>query len=413
MLRKMRLHERAVNFFGELWRLVQARPTCHRDFSGIEEFQRGEEEPCLRLNLEVSSGRSHITAILGEWGSGKTVFVRQWWRQLEQIRAKNTKVAEVTFFGVSSYNEALFHLTSWWHRLIFVLGAGFCVGGGYLFTSRMFPSPRSVFVQSGIYGLKSALVVGGIMFFINRGRWLYLGACLLEEFPRLFSSGESVFIVEDLDRSSMPEGDRWSFLGTLWSEGRHYVVTYGYSSEAERVRIVEALSKIEATIIHLPFSEGPNFHIARQICRDFPFKSATWITLFSAREIAHIAHRAELEIPPGAARSRRRIELLKSFHAAVVAKISRDYPRPDRFPIQIDVEGKLQFYGFSSVEPPITATLGSLSESFAGSILRDEIVRDIMTAGGPDQNTLKFVMEVFPTAMSDGPAGRAFRDRLK
>ena len=115
-------------------------------------------------------------------------------------------------------------------------------------------------------------------------------------FQSLFSFGDIIVIIDDLDRSSLSESDQWAFLANLWHVGHKYIVLLG--DKGNRRRVLDKVEKLNGIECLLPTLDETNYKIARSINRDsnFPIEQGLWLSHVKPRQLISIIDRVKEEI---------------------------------------------------------------------------------------------------------------------
>jgi len=269
-----------ISFCGEVDRFVRFKPHCDIGEPTHEIFIEPGVDISEKIHHSLVQDKSRITLIIGPWGSGKSVQLKHFMKK----EKKRFEFEEVFFFGTQSLAEGMMHLTSFQKRVSISILIALFFGGittPYSSLVKIYPVLDNSNVKTTAVTFGSII---GFAIFSNRARVFYFVGALFSS----FCSTNKVVCIEDLDRSSMSKSDRWALLSTLWAHKRQYIVTYGFSDSVERLELYELATKLEAQIIDLPLDAAVNHKIAKLFFDSFPFETATWMTIFPARELSRI-----------------------------------------------------------------------------------------------------------------------------
>jgi hypothetical protein len=148
-----------------------------------------------------------------------------------------------------------------------------------------------------------SLILSGISLFIgyifatNKFKITYLLCMLIHIHEK-----PDVYILDDLDRSSLKEEDRWALLANLWENNTHYIVPLGYNNNETKLKYYELANKIEAEVIFIENNWKINENILTQYLASIPFEKEgeaakieklpfiypQWMKLYSAQKLISV-----------------------------------------------------------------------------------------------------------------------------
>ncbi|MGY3805228.1 P-loop NTPase fold protein [Pigmentibacter ruber] len=247
----------------------------------------------------------NLIFIIGPWGSGKTYLIEKY---SNEIQADGLHFIKKSFFGITSLSEAYMHLLGFFKAtfFLFMLYFIFYIFGFY---SSKFFAPVFIIISLilltnkfklsySLYKITSSLVD----LLITSGFHLAIVTRKVLDMREFNNYKHKVYILDDLDHSSLKEEDRWALLANLWNYNTTYIVLLGYS-ENERIQgknkfeIIELCEKLEGKIIFLPIAWERNEeiinHYLSQIFENnkihLAFQNPTWLNTFTPRELINIA----------------------------------------------------------------------------------------------------------------------------
>jgi len=218
--------------------------------------------------------------VLAEWGAGKT-FQSLLFRQ---EYADRYAFEYFSFFGIQNLSSAYVHAMGFIARLVTLCAGVLCLA---LVLSRFADDLRTV-KASPLVSLTATLFVG---FFVYGNRWRL--AYVLVSISKLWIAvrgSRRVVILDDLDRSSLSDSDRWAFLSDLWTVNTQYIILLGYLNPDDRIQIADIAKKLDGAIIFLGSSRREKFAVVQHLWPDSPFQwSETgtvyhWLDHFTPRD---------------------------------------------------------------------------------------------------------------------------------
>lgn len=247
----------------------------------------------------------NLIFIIGPWGSGKTYLIEKY---SHEIQADGIHFVKKSFFGITSLSEAYMHLLGFFKTVLFLFFVYAIIYELGLYTSHFF-SPLFIILSLmlltnkfkltySLYKLVSSsvdiLITSGFQFAVLTRKVL--------DMKDFYNYKHKVYILDDLDHSSLKEDDRWALLANLWNYNTTYIVLLGYS-ENERIKgknkfeIIELCEKLEGKIIFLPIAWERNEEIMNHYLSQIfennklqsPFHFPIWINSFTPRELINIA----------------------------------------------------------------------------------------------------------------------------
>lgn len=226
---------------------------------------------CKKLNTLLSEKRNHLIFVIGEWGSGKTTHIRHF----ETTHCNDYNFAEKSFFSIHTLHEGFLNLLNIYSKFFSVIGIILFVTLFYFKIGLLISIPVvAIFVAH--------------IFITNIWKFYYIVVSAFESFILKLKNKSQVCVIEDLDRSSMQHNDQWALLSSLRHVNFKYIISYGFSSEDEKIDIIQIAQKLEAKTIELPLDHKVNFKIVQEREIDFPFSESRWMEIFTPRELLHI-----------------------------------------------------------------------------------------------------------------------------
>ena len=252
-----------------------------------------------------------LVFLLGPWGSGKTYLMEKY---SHEIQEDSLYFIKKSFFSISSLNEAYIHLIGYFKTLIFLVVIYIIFYRFEIFKSTFLSPLFIVFslmlitnkmnITYSLYKLTSALVD----ILITSGFHLAILTRKVLDMRDLKNYKHKVYILDDLDRSSLKQQDRWALLANLWFYNTTYIVLLGYSNDEliqdkSKFEIIELCEKLEGKIIFLPTPWERNEEIMNQyLSQNFenykfisPFQKPSWLTCFTPRELINIVDHFKLK----------------------------------------------------------------------------------------------------------------------
>lgn len=246
----------------------------------------------------------NLIFIIGPWGSGKTYLIEKY---SHEIQEDGLHFIKRSFFGISSLNTAYIHLLGFFKTILFLFFIYIIFYRFGFYTSTFF-SPLfillSLILITNRMNLTYALykfVSSFVDILITSGLHLAILTRKVLDLRDLKNYKHKVYIIDDLDHSSLKEEDRWALLANLWNYNTTYIVLLGYS-ENEKIKgknkfeVIELCEKLEGKIIFLPIAWERNEEIMNHyLSQTFennklisPFHSPTWQNAFTPRELINI-----------------------------------------------------------------------------------------------------------------------------
>lgn len=247
----------------------------------------------------------NLIFIIGPWGSGKTYLIEKY---SNEIQPSGIHFVKKSFFGITSLSEAYMHLLGFFKAtfFLFMLYVFFYVLGFY--QSKFF-APIFVIISLLLLTNKFKIsyslykIVSSIVdLIIASGFHLAIVARKVLDIKDLNNYKHKVYILDDLDHSSLKDQDRWALLANLWNYNTTYIVLLGYS-ESERIsgknkfEIIQLCEKLEGKVVFLPIAWERNEeivnHYLSQIFENsnivIPFLNPNWLNTFTPRELINIS----------------------------------------------------------------------------------------------------------------------------
>jgi hypothetical protein len=102
-----------------------------------------------------------------------------------------------------------------------------------------------------------------------------------------------IVVIDDLDRSSLAEEDKWALLSNVWKHKIKHLVLVGYTRESSKVDLLELASKLGGKTSYLPIDQEVNYSIATEKDLDFPFdrgkkNELDWMNYIAPRDLSLI-----------------------------------------------------------------------------------------------------------------------------
>ncbi len=285
-----------------LLRVVKEKLAAH---DGADEHKSLNYES-IKHQIDIFIRKNeNLIFIIGPWGSGKTYLIEKY---SNEIQADGLHFIKKSFFGITSLSEAYMHLLGFFKATFFLFTLYFLFYVLGFYNSKFFAPVFIVIslilltnkfkLSYSLYKIVSSLVDN----LITSGFQLAIVTRKVLDMREFNNYKHKVYILDDLDHSSLKEEDRWALLANLWNYNTTYIVLLGYS-ENERIEgknkfeIIELCEKLEGKIIFLPIAWERNEeivnHYLSQIFKNtkihLPFKHPTWLNNFTPRELINIS----------------------------------------------------------------------------------------------------------------------------
>ncbi len=234
--------------------------------------------------------------IIGEWGAGKSAFSDRAVREICLNDKYYTK--KISFFGISTLDEAYSHIAPK-HWKIFFSIYYFIISVMVIFYNEIYFKKLIGFDYSSYSAiLYFIFLIVPFIFATNKLKISYIYNCIFESIELWFDNKIKVIILDDLDRSSLKEEDRWALLSNLLRYRRKYIVPFGYSKNENKNNIIEMIEKLNAKSYQLEvipvilnnilykkiFNKKDNFPFIIKETNSLP-KDVEFIRIFNTREI--------------------------------------------------------------------------------------------------------------------------------
>lgn len=281
-----------MNYIKRLYNFIANIPPGHlkqdRQSLGKENFLLHED-----LSRVLSKDDEKPIVILGPWGAGKSTQVRAYGEKFN----KNYKFEFISFFSIQDLDQAYMHLIPYYRRIIFYLAVVLLF---FLFSKEISDWKNKFEVLILVFGSVSYLIL------TNKFKIFYFLMCALDflfELPTSYfpcvsrrSSRIKVIVIEDLDRSSMSDGDKWGLLSNLWHYKKKYIIELGYSDSTSGIQYREIALKLESNIIDI----RPNMNINRELIAsrkiNFPLKEIEWLQCLNPRKLINLLDDIEVKL---------------------------------------------------------------------------------------------------------------------
>nr|BFD33681.1 hypothetical protein GTC16762_33000 [Pigmentibacter ruber] len=235
--------------------------------------------------------------IIGEWGAGKSALSDRVVHEL-CLNSRYYK-KKISFFGISTLDEAYSHIAPK-HWKIFFSIYYFILSILIIFYNELYFKKIVGFDYSSystiIYFI---FLIIPFIFATNKLKISYIYNCFFESIELWYDNKIKVIILDDLDRSSLKEEDRWALLSNLLRYRRKYIVPFGYSKNDNKNNAIEMIEKLNAKYFQLDIiPEILNNILHKKINNNmFPFilnetkslpDELKFLKIFSTREIIEI-----------------------------------------------------------------------------------------------------------------------------
>ena len=246
----------------------------------------------------------NLIFIIGPWGSGKTYLIEKY---SHEIQEGGLHFIKKSFFGISSLSAAYINLLGFFKTMLFLFFIYLIIYRLGFYTSIFF-SPLFILLSLLLLTNKFNLTYASYKFvssfvdiLITSGFQLAILTRKVLDMRDLRNYKHKVYIIDDLEHSSLKEEERWALLANLWNYNTTYIVLLGYS-ENERIKgknkfeIIELCEKLEGKIIFLPIAWERNEEIMNHyLSQTFentnlhpPFHTPMWQNAFTPRELINI-----------------------------------------------------------------------------------------------------------------------------
>ncbi|APJ04360.1 P-loop NTPase fold protein [Silvanigrella aquatica] len=247
----------------------------------------------------------NLIFLIGPWGSGKTYLIEKY---SHEIQEGGLHFIKKSFFGIKSLNAAYVHLLGIFKTGLFLFVI-YTVIYRFGFYESNFFAPLFIVLSLMLLTNRMNITYSFYKFIsslvdilITSGFHLAILTRKVLDMRDLRNFKHKVYILDDLDRSSLKDEDRWALLANLWNYNTTYIVLLGYSEDdrvkgKSKLELIEFCEKLEGKIIFLPIAwerneEIMNFYLS-QIFSNFnlssPFQSPIWNVIFTPRELINIA----------------------------------------------------------------------------------------------------------------------------
>ena len=270
------------------------------------------------LSSSINKDEDNPIFLIGPWGSGKTVMLNK----LKAEHRDSHFFFVNNFFGIGDVDEAQAHLIGFfWRFLLFSVVCALLFGvynlaQNYLFLEKDLEKPfLSALQLKGIIGIALTFLYSFVI--RPQNRFLFLGALFFQMSSYYLASKitkkKIIFLIEDLDRSSLSLAEKFSFLAQLPPLPVRYIVAYGYNSETEYVSLIEYINKLNGIAIELKQDPKIVFQILNKYIQYLPFtKTANWMSELSIRELLGCYYLTE-RTTEGFSVFEKKVELILSF----------------------------------------------------------------------------------------------------
>jgi hypothetical protein len=246
----------------------------------IDEFLDDDSD----LNFEK------ILFIVGAWGSGKTHQVMKYKKSRPKI-----KFIYRSFIGFRTLESSYLHLLENASKLqIFLFFIPAVVFAVYWLIN--IPLIHRYIPADDIDQMILKLFFGAFVTFVfitNYFRITYLLGSFLQT---VSSFNKKVFIIDDLDRSSLAESDQWAFLSNLWHVDHKYIVLIGDGEN--RRKVLDKIEKLKGISFPLPSLQETNYGLASDVIYGpkFPFQMGEWLNHITPRQFLNVLNAVKGEI---------------------------------------------------------------------------------------------------------------------
>jgi KAP family P-loop domain len=246
----------------------------------------------------------NLIFIVGPWGSGKTYLIEKY---SHEIQEDGLHFIKKSFFGISSLSAAYIHLLGFFKTILFLFFI-YVILYRFGFYTSMFLSPLFILLSLVLVTNRMNLTYSSYKFvssfvdiLITSGLHLAILTRKVLDMRDLRNYKHKVYVLDDLDHSSLKEEDRWALLANLWNYNTTYIVLLGYSENGRikgknKFEIIELCEKLEGKIIFLPIAWERNEEIMNHyLSQTFensklisPFHTPMWQNAFTPRELINI-----------------------------------------------------------------------------------------------------------------------------
>ncbi len=294
--------KRIVSNDPPLLKIVKEKLEAH---DGIDEHKSLNYDT-IKHQIDIFIRKNeNLIFIIGPWGSGKTYLIEKY---SHEIQTDGLHFVKKSFFGITSLSEAYMHLLGFFKTVLFLFFI-YAIIYQLGFYHSYFFAPISIIISLMLLTNKFKLtyslykfISSGVDILITSGFQFAILTRKVLDMKDFNNYKHKVYILDDLDHSSLKEDDRWALLANLWNFNTTYIVLLGYS-ENERIKgknkfeIIELCEKLEGKIIFLPIAWERNEeimnHYLSQIFEnnklEHPLKFPTWLNSFTPRELINIA----------------------------------------------------------------------------------------------------------------------------
>ncbi|MDF2550466.1 MAG: hypothetical protein K0S07_1533 [Chlamydiales bacterium] len=306
------------------------------------------------------------TFFVGPWGAGKTTHLKSFSRQ----QRERFQFISKSFVSIRNLDEALFYMTSFWEKCI---GFFLLVVVAMLYDFLKLPTTVNFFTIFFYWML--------FLVFTNKFKLFYASAkmvsnLLLYLIPTWQTKLPKVFIIEDLDRSSLLDFDKWALLSNLWFDQNVYIISFGYNNEKQLEEIYDWAHKLEGNMVFLPLDAEANFQIAQRFMPDLPFKQASeWFELLTPRQVIGDLLSIKKRRLLGEGKLIRQIRVIHTFWHALLDELQITEKGDIQFAIHIDEQSSYPVVTIDKATPmaqrasqQLTAFLQSIDPEFIAKI---------------------------------------------
>ncbi len=271
----------------ESWNVFWNESNTKGSISKFIEY--GYHQKKKEIITEYMLSNKNIIFIIGEWGSGKSIFSIYLSEKLK-LEKPNYYYKHISFFGISKIEEAYLHILSIYSKGITCIVVTFLLILSFYLTNDSFN--LSITMSSIIFTYFIAT---------NKLKLSYIIISLFESFYLLIKNKHKIIILDDFDRSSLKEEDRWALLSNVIKYRRKFIIPIGYNLINEMYKIQENIEKLEAKLFRIEINPAVSNNILYKYLGNnkskFPIKikeenilkqEFEFINIFNLREVVMI-----------------------------------------------------------------------------------------------------------------------------